>query len=104
MNSNNSVVATTPNRPSTRSARRDAAIAARAGVSGFQQTQEALEVVSQQKAEVDETKGKTLEEISSVVEEINTKIKSQKAQLAPQIKELRTLRAKCQEEESEYLV
>ena len=73
------------------------------GVSGFQKTQEELEMVSQQKAEVDDMKGKTLEEISSVVEEINTKIKNQKASLAPQIKELRTLRAQCQEEESEYL-
>merc|ERR1719198_1037186 len=49
---------------------------ARRGVSGFAATQEQLEMVSQQKAQVDEAKGKTLEEISSVVEQINTQIKT----------------------------
>mmetsp|Transcript_45252 Transcript_45252/g.74986 ORF Transcript_45252/g.74986 Transcript_45252/m.74986 type:complete len:691 (-) Transcript_45252:135-2207(-) len=76
---------------------------ARRGVSGFQQTQEQLEKVSQQKAEVDSVKGKTLEEISQVVEEINTQIKENKNRLAPQIKALRSLRTKFQEVESEYL-
>jgi len=76
---------------------------ARRGLSGYQDTQEELEKVSQQKAEVDEVKGKTLEEISHVVEEINGQIKARKNRLAPQIKELRTLRVKFQEQESEYL-
>ena len=39
---------------------------ARRGLSGYQDTQDELEKVSQQKAEVDEVKGKTLEEISQV--------------------------------------
>ena len=60
-------------------------------------------MVSEQKAEVDEVKGKTLEEISAVVEQINTQITSRKQKLAPQIKELRTLRTKFQELETEYL-
>lgn len=42
---------------------------ARRGVSGFTQAQEQLEKVSQQKAEVDEVKGKTLENISQVNEQ-----------------------------------
>ena len=74
-----------------------------AGVEGFQAAQEQLEMVSEQKAEVDEVKGKTLEEISAVVEQINTQITSRKQKLAPQIKELRTLRTKFQELETEYL-
>ena len=76
---------------------------ARRGLSGYQDTQDELEKVSQQKAEVDEVKGKTLEEISHVVEEINGQIKARKNRLAPQIKDLRTLRVKFQEQESEYL-
>jgi len=76
---------------------------ARKGLSGYQQTQDALEQVSQQKAEVDEVKGKTLEEIAQVVEEINSQIKTRKNRLAPQIKDLRNLRVKFQEQESEYL-
>jgi len=76
---------------------------ARRGVAGFSQAQDQLEKVSQQKAEVDEVKGKTLENISQVVEEINTQIKTRKNRLAPQIKELRALRSKFQELETEYL-
>mmetsp|Transcript_24055 Transcript_24055/g.52509 ORF Transcript_24055/g.52509 Transcript_24055/m.52509 type:complete len:690 (+) Transcript_24055:253-2322(+) len=76
---------------------------ARRGVSGFNKTQEDLEKISQQKAEVDSVKGKTLEEISTVVEGINSKIKENKNRLAPQIKSLRTLRTKFQELEAEYL-
>merc|ERR1712216_84207 len=76
---------------------------ARRGLSGYQETQDELEKVSQQKAEVDEVKGKTLEEISQVVEEINRQIKEKKNHLAPQIKDLRALRVKFQEQESEYL-
>jgi intraflagellar transport protein 81 len=73
------------------------------GVSGFAQTEEQLQKVSQQKAEVDSVKGKTLEEISQVVEEINTQIKEKKNRLAPQIKNLRSLRTRFGEVEVEYL-
>ena len=73
------------------------------GVSGFAQTEEQLQKISQQKAEVDTIKGKTLEEISQVVEEINTKIKENKNRLAPQIKNLRSLRTRFGEVEAEYL-
>lgn len=76
---------------------------AKRGLSGYQQTQDELEKVSQQKAEVDEVKGKTLEEIAQVVEEINGQIKTRKNRLAPQIKDLRNLRVKFGEQESEYL-
>ena len=40
---------------------------ARRGLSGYQETQDELEKVSQQKADIDETKGKTLEEIDALL-------------------------------------
>lgn len=69
------------------------AVEAKRGVAGFAQTEEQLRQAEQLKAEVDSAKGKTLEEISQVVEEINRQIKDNKTRLAPQIKSLRTLRA-----------
>ena len=76
---------------------------ARRGVEGFGQTQEEVEKISQQKAEVDELKGRTLDEISQVVGEINDKIKRRKHQLAPQIMKLRKLRTEVRDKETSYL-
>jgi intraflagellar transport protein 81 len=76
---------------------------ARRGVSGFAQTQEDLEKISQQKAEIDEMKGRTLDEMSHVVGEINERIKRRKHDLAPQIVKLRKLRNEVREQEASYL-
>jgi len=76
---------------------------ARRGLEGYGETQEELEKVSQQKAEVDELKGKTLEEMSQVVQEITDKIKKRKNQLAPQIMKLRKLRTEVRDKETIYL-
>lgn len=65
---------------------------AKMGVSGFRDTQENMEMVSSEKAEIDERKGQTLEEMSSMVMELNRKIADRKSRLAPIIKELRPLR------------
>jgi intraflagellar transport protein 81 len=62
-------------------------LARKKGVDGFE-----LDKVSSQKAQLDEAKGQTLEQISVVVEEINSQIRAKKAQLQPQIKELQALR------------
>lgn len=70
---------------------------------GYSETKENLEKVSAMKSELDEEKGKTLEEISRVVTEINNSIKERKSKLAPQIKELRSIRQKYQELENEYM-
>jgi len=75
---------------------------ARHGTQGFGQAQEDLEKISQQKAEVDELKGRTLEEMSQVVGEINEKIKKRKHQLAPQIMRLRKLRTEVRDKETIY--
>jgi len=72
------------------------------GVSGYFALQSGLEKASEAKALADEAKGQTLEDISAVVDEINDEIKTRKNKLAPQIKDLRTLRAKYQELETEY--
>lgn len=52
---------------------------------------------------MNDTKGKTLEEISKIVTDINFALKQRKEKLAPQIKELRSVRSKYQELEREYL-
>mmetsp|Transcript_51921 Transcript_51921/g.86312 ORF Transcript_51921/g.86312 Transcript_51921/m.86312 type:complete len:680 (+) Transcript_51921:62-2101(+) len=72
------------------------------GVAGYSDTQNKLEQVSEQKAEIDEMKGKTLEEISEVVRAINESIKERKSKLAPQIKELRQVRQLYTEIETEH--
>jgi len=67
------------------------------GVSGFHETQEELEKVSTLKSELDEEKGKTLEDISQMVVQLTNTIAEKKSNLAPVIKELRPMRQKCQE-------
>lgn len=72
------------------------------GVTGFHETQEELEKVSAKKSELDEQKGKTLEDISELVRQLNATIADKKTALAPVIKELRPMRQKCQEMTGEY--
>lgn len=66
------------------------------GVSGYRLTQENLEKVSTIKSELDETKGKTLEDMSDMVRRLTNKIAEKKNSLAPIIKELRPLRQRAQ--------
>ncbi len=54
------------------------------------------------KASVDDTKGKTLNEISRIVADINVTLRDKKAALAPQIKDLRSVRLEFQELETSY--
>ena len=72
------------------------AIEARAGVSGYRETQEALENVSEMKSALDQMKGKTLEDISFMVNKLTQTINDKKTALAPVIKELRPLRQQAQ--------
>ncbi|XP_023576442.1 intraflagellar transport protein 81 homolog, partial [Octodon degus] len=67
------------------------------GVSGYSYTQEELERVSALKSEVDELKGRTLDDMSDMVKKLNSLVSEKKSALAPVIKELRQLRQKCQE-------
>ncbi|KFP85045.1 PREDICTED: intraflagellar transport protein 81 homolog, partial [Acanthisitta chloris] len=67
------------------------------GISGYSYTQEELERVSAVKSEMDEMKGRTLDNMSEMVKKMNALVAEKKASLAPVIKELRQLRQKCQE-------
>jgi intraflagellar transport protein 81 len=73
------------------------------GVQGALGVQADLEQVSSNKADVDNTKGQTLDEISRIVANITTTLKQKKNKLAPQIKELRAIRNKFEEIEAGYL-
>ncbi|XP_074658114.1 intraflagellar transport protein 81 homolog [Tubulanus polymorphus] len=67
------------------------------GVTGYRDTQEELEMVSTKKSELDEVKGRTLDEMADMVRKLNMKIQEKKSSLAPIIKELRPMRQKSQE-------
>lgn len=72
------------------------------GISGYSNTQEELERVSAIKSELDEKKGRTLDDMSEMVKKLNSMIVEKKSALAPIIKELRSLRQQCQELSQEY--
>ncbi|KND05085.1 uncharacterized protein SPPG_00760 [Spizellomyces punctatus DAOM BR117] len=78
------------------------ALEKRHGVAGFHIAQETLEKVSERKAEIDEVKGRTLEEISGIIQKLTNNINEKKSFLAPIIQELRTMRSQVQELETEY--
>ncbi|XP_033618339.1 intraflagellar transport protein 81 homolog isoform X3 [Fukomys damarensis] len=73
------------------------AVEEKRGISGYSYTQEELERVSALKSEVDEMKGRTLDDMSEMVKKLNSLVSEKKSALAPVIKELRQLRQKCQE-------
>merc|ERR1719446_1849689 len=73
------------------------------GVSNYTGTEKRMQEVSEAQASVNEVKGKTLEEISKIVTDINQALKERKNKLAPQIKELRAVRGEYQDIERVYL-
>eukprot|EP01012_Entosiphon_sulcatum_P013707 TRINITY_DN1889_c0_g1_i1.p1 TRINITY_DN1889_c0_g1~~TRINITY_DN1889_c0_g1_i1.p1 ORF type:complete len:725 (+),score=205.41 TRINITY_DN1889_c0_g1_i1:117-2291(+) len=72
------------------------------GIHGYRDKQEELLKLTEGKMEVDEAKGKTLEELSKVVQEFVANIRERRNKLAPQILELRNTRQKSQAVEQEY--
>ncbi|XP_031598695.1 intraflagellar transport protein 81 homolog [Oreochromis aureus] len=77
-------------------------VEAEKGISGYSDTQEELERVSAIKSELDEKKGRTLDDMSEMVKKLNSMIVEKKSALAPIIKELRSLRQQSQELGQEY--
>ncbi|XP_075960910.1 intraflagellar transport protein 81 homolog [Anarhichas minor] len=77
-------------------------VEAEKGISGYSTTQEELERVSAIKSELDEKKGRTLDDMSEMVKQLNSMIVEKKSALAPIITELRSLRQRCQELSQEY--
>jgi len=73
------------------------------GVEGYTSTQNTLEVISNATAALNSTKGKTLEEISKIVTDINHAVTDRKKRLQPLINQLKGLRPTYKEKESEYL-
>lgn len=64
----------------------------RLGVVGYSSAQENLEAISEAKSQVDTSKGETLEEMSDIISKIQITLKKKKEKLAPQIKDLRSVR------------
>lgn len=64
--------------------------------SGMREVEQQLEKASVEKASVDKHKGKTLDEISGIVTQINSQLRVKKNKLAPQIKALRSARQSFQ--------
>ena len=62
------------------------------GILGATNLQNKLEEISEKKGEIDEKKGRTLAEISKIVETIENQLKLKRATLQPQIKDLKELR------------
>ena len=58
------------------------------GVRGFRETRDLLERISDEKANTDEEKGRTLEEMSNLVRVLNSKISEKKVHLAPLLRGL----------------
>lgn len=69
---------------------------------GMKEVEQQLQKASVEKASVDKTKGKTLDEISAIVEQINSQLKEKKNKLAPQIKALRSARQSFQVVEARH--
>ncbi|XP_014904598.1 intraflagellar transport protein 81 homolog isoform X2 [Poecilia latipinna] len=77
-------------------------VEAQKGISGYSDTQEELERVSAIKSDLDEKKGRTLDDMSEMVKKLNSMIVEKKSALAPIIKELRSLRQRRVELNQEY--
>lgn len=73
------------------------------GVQGFRDTQRSLVDMAEKTAEVDQMKGATLEQISSMVEHIGREFKSKQQTLQPLMVELKGLRQQHNDVEAEYL-
>jgi len=71
-------------------------VEAKHGVSGYRNTQDAIENVSTMKSEFDSVKGRTLEDMSDMVQQFNSKIANKKAALEPVLREVRALRTQAQ--------
>jgi intraflagellar transport protein 81 len=72
------------------------------GVKGYREMNKNIEGLSTSKSQIDEVKGKTLEEISKVVQELTSKISAEKELLQPQVIKLKKTRQQFQDMDQEY--
>lgn len=68
----------------------------KAGVTGYRQTQEDLEKVSTMKSELDQVKGRTLDDMSEMVRRLHADIAERRNVLAPVLREIRPLRERVE--------
>lgn len=73
------------------------------GITGIREARIELERISATKADLDDVKGKTLEEMSQIVQEINRNIQSRKNELKPLVNSLQEKRKEKAEVETRYL-
>ncbi|KAK7196645.1 intraflagellar transport protein 81 [Novymonas esmeraldas] len=72
------------------------------GLQGYSRTVEALSKLTHEKDAIEEVKGKTLEELSRVVQEFTLAIREGRTRLAPLINELRAVRQTAAEVDQEW--
>jgi intraflagellar transport protein 81 len=73
------------------------------GIGGFREAREQLEKVSATKADLDDVKGKTLEEMSAISKDIQRSIQARQAELKPLVTKLQEQRKSRAAVESKYL-
>lgn len=73
------------------------------GIFGFREARQQLEEVSAKKADLDDTKGKTLEEMSEIVQEIQRAIQARQNELRPYVSQLQEKRKQKSEIADKYL-
>ena len=72
------------------------------GISGYKEAYSKLQSLNETKGAADDAKAETLEAVSTYVTQINKAIKAKEIELAPRIAQLKKIRARFQELESEH--
>lgn len=72
------------------------------GITGYSDVHDKLQMVSENKELLDNRKDQTLQEITHIVEQIESEVKNKKQKLAPEIKKLRALRQRVTDLEAIY--
>ena len=73
------------------------------GVAGYTSVEDQIVGVSELKEQLDNNKSQSLQELTALVQQIESDVKEKKTKLAPGIKKLRTLRQRMSEVEAVYV-
>ena len=73
------------------------------GVAGYTSVEDQIVGVSELKEQLDNNKSASLQELTALVQQIESDVKEKKTKLAPGIKKLRTLRQRMSEVEQVYV-
>lgn len=72
------------------------------GIQGYSQVEDQIQGVSELKEKLDNAKSQSMQDLTALIQRIDSEVKEKKQRLAPEIKRLRTLRNKYGEIEVEY--